>query len=336
MKLIDQCLNPAPGKISGRLVAVLFSAGLAMALQGCHSNASSDTATVDPTAYCTQTVLAAFDACMLDVMEEFALAGAECINIEDDADRAECTAEADAERTEEDALCAGQRTARQEVCTLLGESRYDPDWDTENFVDPLTIGDTTAANAYFPLAQGNVWVYEDGDETITVTVTDMVVEIDGVDCITVTDVVEEDGETIEFTDDWYAQDVDGNVWYCGELSRNFEDGMLVDLEGSFRQGEDGAKAGILMKAAPMVGDAYRQEWYLSEAEDLARVISLAADESAPGGDCMDVCLQTEEFTPLEPGDSEYKFFAPGVGLITAYHVDEPDEREELISFTATP
>ena len=55
----------------------------------------------------------------------------------------------------------------------------------------------------------------------------------------------------------------GNVWYCGEAVQDFENGELVSLDGSFKAGVDGAKPGILMKAAPMIGDVYRQEFDLA-------------------------------------------------------------------------
>lgn len=314
---------------------ILFIVCTFAGLQGCHSNASSHNNKIGATAYCSQTTAAAHEACLLDVLEEFAIAEANCINIEDETDRSDCMTEANEARDEEDAFCNDSRLARQNVCTEIGENRYDPDFEGTDFVDPLTIGDTTPENPYFPLKQGNVWVYEDGDELITVTVTDTVVEIGGVDCLTVEDVVTEDGELIEVTDDWYAQDTMGNIWYCGELSRNFEDGLLTDLDGSFMHGVDGAKAGILIPGTPMTGTPpYRQEFLLLEAEDLGQVLSLEGDESVEGFDCSGMCLQTRDYSPLEPDTEENKFYLAGVGLIVAYHTDEPDEREELVSFTS--
>ena len=118
----------------------------------------------------------------------------------------------------------------------------------------------SAPNPYLPLVPGNRWEYEgtfiddDGEavtETITVTVTGDTKLIDGVTCAVVTDVETEDDVVIESTDDWFAQDVDGNVWYCGEISRNFEvfggddpeEPELVDTEGSWKAGRERAKAG---------------------------------------------------------------------------------------------
>jgi hypothetical protein len=273
-------------------------------------------------------------ACGNDVRDDFWVSQANCLNISDPDDRAECEAEAHEAQLEDQALCGEQRIARLEVCALLGEDRYDPEFDPANFVDPLQIGSSVAANPYHPLVPGFTRVYESGDETITVTVTDETVEILGVTCIVVKDIVEEDGEVTEDTDDWFAQDIFGNVWYCGELSRNFEDGFLADIDGSFRAGVEGAKPGIIMKAAPMEGDAYRQEWAPGDAEDVAEIVSTSASESAPapGASCSDTCVQAREFSPLEPGHEEYKFHAPGIGVIVAYPVDDPAEREELVDY----
>ena len=99
----------------------------------------------------------------------------------------------------------------------------------------------------------------------------------------------EDGTPVEDTDDWYAQDLDGNVWYCGEIAQNFEvfegddpeEAELVDIEGSWKAGRDGALPGIVMLASPQAGDVYRQEVALGEAEDAARVISTTGSPSSP-------------------------------------------------------
>ena len=136
-------------------------------------------------------------------------------------------------------------------------------------------------NPYFPLKVGNRWVYEGGDETITVEVLRATKLIEGVTCIVVNDLVEEDGVKIEDTDDWYAQREDTrDVWYVGEIVKNFEtfDGdrpdepELVDIDGSWKTGRDGAKPGILIEANPEPGNAYRQEISLGEAEDVAEVL----------------------------------------------------------------
>ena len=78
-----------------------------------------------------------------------------------------------------------------------------------------------------------------------------------------------DGELVEDTYDWYAQDAAGAVWYLGEDSKEYEGGEVVSTGGSWEAGVDGALPGIIMAADPRLGDAYRQEYYPGEAEDMA-------------------------------------------------------------------
>lgn len=285
---------------------------------------------------CKKTATYAFIACRFDVRDDQFEARAICGNFSDAGDQTECRAEAEEERAEANALCKAQRSARRQLCQDLGEDNYDQTdfWDPANFVDPTALG---ILNPYFPLVQG-VTEYAGEDETVTVTITDETKLIEGVTCLTVNDVATEEGEIVEDTDDWYAQDVMGNVWYCGEISLNYEtfegdnpaDPELVDIDGSWKAFRDGSQPGIIMKAFPMVGDIYRQEWALGEAEDIAEVISVDADGLLEGDECEEDgeeiaefmyamcdedCLVTLEYTPIEPGSEEHKYYAPGQGLL---------------------
>ena len=133
-------------------------------------------------------------------------------------------------------------------------------------------GVTAPIPEYYPLAVGNRWVYNETDEDgnvlqVEVTVTSDTKVILGITATVVHDVVSQDGEVIEDTFDWYAQDVDGNIWYMGEDTKEYEAGVVTTTEGSWQAGVDGAQAGILLPGTPEVGMAYRQEYYAGEAED---------------------------------------------------------------------
>lgn len=287
--------------------------------------------------FCSGTAKLLRAACLNDVDDNFRITQANCLNIEDDAERSECNEEAKEERREERQLCTAQLRARRDVCRDVGEARYDPSFEPEDFVDPLDIGGSVAANPYFPLEQGRVWVYEGGDEVVTVTVTTEIRTIEGVPCVTVTDVVEGDGLSVEITEDWFAQDLDGNVYYCGELVQNFEeqeDGVaeLVDLDGSFKVGREFAKPGILMPAMPSVGQVNRQEFAPGEAEDIAEIVAVDGSISTPAASCDGDCVVTNESNPLEPGAFETKYYAPGIGFLV--EIDpETGDRLELTSIT---
>lgn len=267
---------------------------------------------------------------LFGVRQSFALAVASCINEESGTPVkfAACLQEAANEFNDELALVSAQHAARLGLCTLTGGGIYDPDLDAAEFDDEVD-------HPYMPFLPGAQWVYQkvtaDGLEEITITVTDDKLEIDGIECITVHDVVTLDGVLVEDTLDWYAQHEDETVWYMGEIVQNFEEGRLTDLGGSWLAGADGALPGIVMLANPTLQRTYRQEFFLGEAEDAATVLSVS-EVVTIGLGTFTRCLLTEEFTPLTPGGVEHKYYALGVGLIL--EVDPfTGERLELISFT---
>jgi hypothetical protein len=278
--------------------------------------------------FCTQTAKAAFKACRHEVKSDFWISLGSCDNLSDPNLRAGCEALAIVVLGEDQQLCKAQLEARLEVCELLGEARYDPQIDPGNFVDPTQIGNTISPNPYFPLIMGTTWTYKGGGQINTVSVTRLTKTILGVTCVVVRDIVQENGQTIEDTEDWFAQDVQGNIWYFGEISQEFNNGELVSLEGSWKAGVDSAKPGIIMLSSPQVGNVYRQEFKLGEAEDLAQVLSLTGSTTGPVASCNGNCLVTKEFTPIEPDAEENKYYAPGVGLILVIDL-ETGERVEL-------
>jgi hypothetical protein len=180
----------------------------------------------------------------------------------------------------------------------------------KNFSHPLNID-----NKYFPLVPGTTFIYNgttDGEPTSDVfIVTSETKDVDGITARVIHDNAYENGKLVEFTDDWFAQDDDGNIWYMGEFTTEVETGSN---EGSWQAGVHGNKPGIFMEANPKVGDSYQQEFGKGIAEDRAEIVSLTDSVCVQYG-CFDNVLETRETTPLEPGVEEHKFFAPGVGDI---------------------
>lgn len=199
---------------------------------------------------------------------------------------------------------------------------------------------TEIENPYWPMIPGSRWVYKETDkkgivQQVEVTVTDRTKQIaNGVEARVVHDVVSEDGEPVEVTDDWYAQDSAGNVWYLGEDTAEYENGKVVSREGSFEAGVDGAQPGIAIPANPEVGEAYRQEYYKGQAEDKAKVINIDAQASVPFGS-FDEVLETEDINPLnEPKPAvEHKYYARDVGPVLVIGISGGGGREELVSYT---
>jgi hypothetical protein len=207
--------------------------------------------------------------------------------------------------------------------------RYEPDIVPANFVDRID-------NPYLPYLPGSRWVYEgleDGEEIrIEVEVTDQRREVMGISAVVVHEMEYEAGELIEDTFDWYAQDSEGNVWYLGEDTKEIEDGEVVGTEGAWEAGVDGALPGIIMLADPVVGEAYRQEYYEGEAEDLGEVSKLGETQTVAAGSYEDVLI-IREWNPLEPDVIEDKYYAPGVGVVLELAVEGEEARVELIEYT---
>lgn len=281
---------------------------------------------------CTTTSKVVRRACKAEASDDYWIAIAICTNRTDDATRAGCLDEAKSTLKEGSKDCGDQFEAREDLCDALGGGRYDPVVDAARFLSPSA----TAANPnpYLPLVPGASRVYRGAGELNTVTVTHDTKSVAGILAIVVHDVAASDpgGVLLEDTLDYFAQDVDGNVWYLGELSQEFENGELSSLDGSWQAGVDGAKPGIAMKAAPMVGDTYRQEFAVGDAEDAAEVIGTTGSETVPAASCQGNCVVTREFTPIEPDAEENKYYLPGVGLILEIDI-ETGARLELISMS---
>ena len=185
-------------------------------------------------------------------------------------------------------------------------------------IDPVDFT-TAVTNPYMPLVPGTSRTYEGGGERVVVTVTGTTRTVMGVETVVVRDREYRGSTLIEDTEDWFAQDEDGNVWYFGEDTAECNNGSITGRPGAWEAGVDGAQPGIVMLADPRVGDYYRQEYYTGRAEDVARVRELGATADHEGRVYHDV-LVTEDFTALEPGQLEHKSYAPDVGLIEERNV----------------
>ena len=210
--------------------------------------------------------------------------------------------------------------------SMIENNAYNPSINPVNFVSVID-------NPFYTLKPGTEYTYEsetdEGTEKNIVIVTDKTKVILGVKNIVVWDRVWLDDELIEETFDWYVQDKEGNVWYFGEDSKEYEDGKVVSTEGSWESGVDGAKPGIIMKANPKKGDSYKQEYYEGEAEDMADVVSLNERVSVPYGSFTN-CLKTRDWIQIDSTLNEYKYYCTGPGNVVLEVVVDSGERVELI------
>lgn len=191
-------------------------------------------------------------------------------------------------------------------------------------------------NPWFPLRSGSVYRYrgvKDGEpSTEIMIVTRRTKTIDGARCIVVSDRLFIRGRLEERTLDYYTQDAKGNVWYFGEKTAELDrNGMVKSTEGSWMAGVKGAMPGIFMFAHPRPGLSARQEYLKGEAEDHFEVLSIGEAVSVPFRSFPHTML-TKEWTPLEPGVLDHKYYARGIGTVLENTVKGGVERNELVSF----
>ena len=202
------------------------------------------------------------------------------------------------------------RTQKEGALTRANKAPEFP--NLSDFVPAIT-------NPYLAFKVGKIFYYEsetgEGLETNTVEITDDAKVIMGsIQATVVHDLVYLDGELIEETFDWYAQDKDGNVWYLGEDSKEYKNGEVISTAGSWEAGVQGAIPGLIMPANPSNGMKYRQEFLEGEAEDNAIVVN--TDKTVTIGlGTFEGCLETMEYSTLEHGVRENKFYYPGTGLL---------------------
>jgi hypothetical protein len=195
-------------------------------------------------------------------------------------------------------------------------------------------------NRYWPMKPGDRWVSSETDGKgdvlrVEVTVQDTTYTVaDGIEARVVHDLVTRNGTTVEDTTDWYAQDADGNIWYVGEKTAEYENGKVATTEGSWEAGVDGAQPGIAVPAHPRPGMTYRQEYLAGEAEDQGAVLSTDEQVGVPTG-IYSGALMTRDTTALEPDLVELKFYVPGIGPVLTLESSGGAGREELVATNRT-
>jgi hypothetical protein len=202
-------------------------------------------------------------------------------------------------------------------------------------IDPTEFT-TEIDNPYWPMKPGSQWVFRETDDQgdvsrVVVTVLDKTKQIaDGVEARIVHDQLTQGGRVAEDTYDWYAQDAEGNLWYFGEDTTEYDNGRK-STEGSWEAGVHGALPGVIMPADPQVGTTYREEYYKGHAEDAAEIIGTNAFAKVPAGS-YDQGVQTRNFSPIEPDVIEEKIYAKDVGVVLEITVSGGSDRDELLSY----
>jgi hypothetical protein len=305
-------------------------------------------------AFCTGTANAVYRACTNGVLDDFWLTSAKCSNYSETLERTTCVAEARTARTEGSQKCLAQKDFRIQACARLGEARYDPGFDKADF--ETNYRTPANPNPYFPLVIGHKWEYRSANERAQLELLNETKLIEGIPCIVLRDLVYLDNKLHEATFDWFALKNDRTVWYFGEEVKNYENFLgdkprrpeLVTIDGSFKAGRENDKAGIIFPSSPTVGVLYREEFALSNAEDVAEVLSTTygfgsnseLDRFVPQALAQrfcgaNDCVVTKNVNLTEPGAFALKYYARGIGFFLEIKPDG-GEVNQLVSCNFDP
>jgi hypothetical protein len=192
--------------------------------------------------------------------------------------------------------------------------------------------ESTGANSYFILEPGHKLIHENdvAQESeqlqLVITVQNETKIVNGTETRIVEERETEDGELVEISRNYFAVCRPSNdVYYFGEEVDDYEDGEIVSHEGAWLAGIDNARAGMIMPGKVEIGFKHYQEVAPGIAEDRAEIISLNDTLGTPAGEFVNV-LKAEETNPLKPEEKEFKYYAPGIGLIQ-------DEMLKLVNYT---
>jgi len=206
------------------------------------------------------------------------------------------------------------------------DTQYQPQLSTAHFI---AGGDLH--NQFVHLETGKVYIYQgetdEGNERLEISRLTDTLSIDGIACVLIREKVWIDGLLHEQVITYIAEDVTGDVWNLGVTAENYNaSGSLINTNGSWFAGTDGAKPGIAMLSQPIIGNAYRQEYYFNIAENQAEVLDTGITVTTVFG-TFQHCVVIKEWSELEPHIFDLKMYAPGVGLVKELNLSTGNETE---------
>jgi hypothetical protein len=197
-----------------------------------------------------------------------------------------------------------------------GKNRLGRSW-TASF--PVEEFSTVGSNEYFILEPGHTLVLEGRERGkalhLTITVLENTRVVDGVETRVVRERELLAGELIEESLNYFAIGRTTNtVYYFGEDVDFYENGQIVNHDGSWRSGVGGARYGVLMPGLFLLGAKYYQEVAPEIALDRAENLSISESITTTAGTFV-ACAKVRETTPLDPSAKDFKYYAPGIGLV---------------------
>jgi len=187
---------------------------------------------------------------------------------------------------------------------------------TEDFAIDKSDLSPAGRNPCFILEPGYRLYFKGEDGDLTITVLNETKMVDGVETRVVEERETEGGKLVEVSRNYFAiSKRTSAVFYFGEdVDMYDKSGKISGHGGAWYAGVDGARAGLMVPGLPLLGARYYQEVAPKTAMDRAEIVSVSDTRKVPAGN-FDHVVKTEETTPLEPGVKEYKYYAPGIGLI---------------------
>ncbi|HUU05439.1 MAG TPA: hypothetical protein VMZ49_06110 [Patescibacteria group bacterium] len=214
------------------------------------------------------------------------------------------------------------------VLTVFKKTGYNPHIIPLEFVQGVD-------NPYFPLHPGQTrnYMVTSGESAaeMTVTATANNKLIMGVLCQGVQERLVADMRLFEDTWRWYAQDLHGNVWYFARETRKYDYDVVTE-DWSWQAGINGAKPGMVMVGRPAdyLNKEYREEYVAGLEEDKVQVLSLNETVTVPYG-TFSGCLKVKVYSDIDAGRIEYRYYAPGIGLVLSETMSEGGQRVELVA-----
>lgn len=187
-------------------------------------------------------------------------------------------------------------------------------WTSVFPVEPDELA-STGRNPYFILEPGYTLVLEGGNAQLTITVLNETKKVDGVETRVVEERETKGGHLVEVARNYFAISKRTNdVFYFGEDVDMYKDGRIVSHDGTWLSGVDGGKFGLMMPGRALLGARYYQEMVPKVAMDRAAIVSTSETVRTPAGEFRN-CLKVEETTALQRFTTEYKYYAPGIGMV---------------------
>src|SRR2546422_9275508 len=188
------------------------------------------------------------------------------------------------------------------------------DWTSAFLLEPNELV-SVGRNPYFILEPGYTLVLEGEGAQLTITVLNETKKVDGVETRVVEERETKGGKLTEVARNYFAISKRTNdVFYFGEDVDMYKDGKVVNHDGTWLSGVGGAKFGLIMPGRALVNARYFQEVAPKIAMDRATIVSMTETVKTPAGEFTN-CLKVEETTPLQRFVTEYKYYAPGIGMV---------------------